>query len=81
MIVGGTNGTKPDTLSEALLIMYDREGAEKSHGLVEPDQPSRYPCRCFKEARTGDWRMVSRGRGFQKLETRFGNVTLAFRRR
>jgi hypothetical protein len=33
--VDGTKGTKPDTLSEALLIIYDREGAEMSHGLVE----------------------------------------------
>ena len=80
MIVDGVKGTKLDSLTEVLLIIYDREGAEESDRLAKPNQSSRYPCRCFKKTRARNWRMVSGGRDFQKLEAGSGNLALALRR-
>ena len=51
LIVDGVKGIKSNHPSEELLMVdYDRNRAEKDHGLVEPCKSSGNPCCYFKKA-------------------------------
>ena len=78
LIMDGVKGTKLRCSRALGLMVHDRKGTTKNHGLVEPYQSSRDTCCYFKKARVWNRRMVPGRRGVQELETRCRNFTLAF---